>query len=699
MSARGGGGRSGGAGSRSGERAAPRSLFPDQPGKAPPPRRSRAGASGRRRTRTPLRLPASGTPLRFPPPPPGDPPARPPGVRIRRRALVCGVFLAAWGLVLAGRLVDTQVLEHDAMVARAAAQHSHQFEILPLRGEITDRAGRPLATSVVVDSVYASPPDYEDLDRRDAARRLAACLDVSPALVRRRLERDSRFSWLRRKASADQVACARRTGLPLGTIEEYGRFYPGGSLAAQVVGHVGVDGDGLGGVEHALDAEIRGEPGLRMLWTDGRRTGHQSRVVSEPRAGADLELTLDIRVQAIAEEELLVGIEETGARAGAVIVVETGTGDVLAMASAPSFDANRPGDAPAIARVNRTITDPYEPGSVFKIFTAAAALNEGVTHESEEFDTFDGRYRIGRRTIRDWKPLGPLSFAGVIQQSSNIGTLQVGSRLGAARLAAYVEAFGFGRRSGLGLPGESRGIAPPTGDWRPIRLATVSFGHGIAATPVQVARGVNAVANGGVLLPLRLIRRIGDRAPAPEPGRRIVSFRTAERLRTLLAGAVSDGTGGSAAVAGFEVAGKTGTAQKAVPGGYSETDFIASFGGFAPARAPRFTAVVILDTSIPNHSGGNAARVFGRIAGRLLQHYRGVGRDAVRIAASPLQPGVAVVPARGAGAVAPPLSRRDALANALRQAAPATPDPPDSVIRVAEAASRPLPPGRAGSGR
>ena len=238
-----------------------------------------------------------------------------------------------------------------------------------------------------------------------------------------------------------------------------------------------------------LTGVLRGEPGRRTVWTDGRRTGRGSRVVRESRPGADIELTIDSYLQAVAEEELARAVAEIPASSGAVILVEPQTGEVLAMASAPSFDPNRAREFPLATLANRSITDPYEPGSVFKIFTAAAALEEGVTDEEEEFETFDGTYRIGRRIVRDWKPLGPLTFAGVIEQSSNIGTLQVADRLGSETLHGYLHAFGFGEPTGLPLGAESRGIVPERGAWRPIRLATVSFGHGIAVTPVPAHSG------------------------------------------------------------------------------------------------------------------------------------------------------------------------------------------------------------------
>ena len=553
---------------------------------------------------------------------------------LRRRVMVGVVLIGVWGALILGQLLQIQVLDHETMVRRADSQHRHELTIPPFRGRIYDRNGRPLALTVAVDSVYVVPPDYSAATIPAAAERLAACLEVPVGLVDRRLRRDSRFSWLKRKAAAEQVACARETGFPVGTIEEFGRFYPGGELAAHVLGFVGADGDGLGGIEFARDQVLRGQPGRRTVWTDGRRTGRGSRVVRESRPGADIELTIDSYLQAVAAEELARAVAEIPASSGSVILVEPHTGEVLAMASAPSFDANRAREFPPAILTNPSITAPYEPGSVFKIFTAAAALEEGVTDEEEEFDTFDGRYRIGARIVRDWKPLGPLTFAGVIQQSSNIGTLQVADRLGSETLHRYLAAFGFGEPTGLPLGAESRGIVPEKGIWRPIRLATVSFGHGIAVTPVQLVQGVNTVATGGVRLPLRLIREIGGERQPPEDGLQVISPMTAARVSQLLADAVLEGTGGNAAVEGFSIAGKTGTAQKAERGGYSDTDYTASFAGFAPARNPLFTGVVILDVQKPNHSGTGAAAVFGRIADRVLWRYRRTGWGTERLVSS-----------------------------------------------------------------
>lgn len=641
-------------------RPAPPSLFPGLPRGAaadrPGPRRrpsktSKTKRAPRRRTRS--RAPA--LPLGERPP---EPKAAPKQSQLRRRVLVGAGLIVAWGALILGQLVETQVFQHETMARRANGQYQHELTIPPLRGRIHDRRGRPLALTIAAPSVYAAPPDYPAPGIPEAARRLAGCLGVASELVERRLRRDSRFSWLKRRALPEEVACARETGLPVGVIEENGRFYPARELAAHLVGHTGMDGGGLGGIEHALDSVIRGEPGRRTVWTDGRRTGRASRVIREPRPGADVELTIDTRIQAIAEEELARGLEETGADSGTVILTEAATGEILALASAPSFDPNRVRETPPERLGNRSLTNPAEPGSVLKIFTAAAALNEGVTHEEEEFETFGGRYPVGRHIVRDWQPLGPLTFAGVIQRSSNIGTLQVASRLGSRTLGGYLEAFGFGERTGLPLGAESRGILPPSGVWRPIRLATVSFGQGIAVTPVQLARAVNAIANDGVRIPLRLVRRVGGE-PAPfGAGRRVVTRRTAARVRAILAGAVSAGTGAEASVRGFVIGGKTGTAQKPARGGYSATDYIASFAGFAPAPAPLFSGVVILDVRKPNHSGTHAARVFGRVAERVLRRYQQHGSEGVRVAAAEDPDGAGFRPASEVASRPPPGSVR-----------------------------------------
>ncbi len=550
-----------------------------------------------------------------------------------RIVLVMGA-LALWGALLGGNLFHLQIVQHEEMVSRAIRQREERMTIPPRRGEILDRNGRPLAVSILRDSFYAVPSEYRPEDIPGAGRTLGRCLGVSSARIARMLRRDSRFSWLKRRATPEQSECARQSGYPVAVIEEYGRAWPGGRLAAQLLGFTGSENNGLSGIESAWNEVLRGEPGVRLLATDGRRASHGSRIETPSRAGRDLQLTLDLPVQAIIEDELARGVEEIGASGGAIILVETRTGEILGMASAPSFLPERYQNYPAGYRVNRTVSSPYEPGSVFKLVSFAAALNEGVTHESERFDTGGGQYAIGRRAVHDWKPLGILTLEEVFARSSNIGTLQVAERLGSDVLGRYIERFGFGRRTGIGLGGESRGIVPRGGRWRPIRLATVSFGQGIAVTPVQMVQAANVLANGGLRAPLRLVRSVGGVPVPAEPAERVVTEATAARMRAMMERVVETGTGSAAAVPGFRIAGKTGTAQKAAPGGYSDTEYTSSFAGFAPAGDPRFTAVVILDAHKPRHSGTFAARVFGRIAVRVLWRQRLHGSDVERIARS-----------------------------------------------------------------
>jgi cell division protein FtsI (penicillin-binding protein 3) len=400
--------------------------------------------------------------------------------------------------------------------------------------------------------------------------------------------------------------------------------------------------------------------------------------------GESVYLTLDENLQYIAETELSAAVRESRSRSGIAIVMRPSTGELLAMASFPSFNPNRFGDAPESHRRNRSVTDVYEPGSTFKIVAAAAALEEGVTTEDERIDCGQGGIRIADRYIRDHRPFDVLTFREVVSLSSNVGMIRIGQRLGKSRLEAYVKAFGFGEPTGVELPAESRGILRSAERWGPVTSASIAFGQEVSVTPLQMVSAANVFAASGYLMRPRLVLGFsgsdGALVPAlsPEPVRRVVSEATARRMTEILTEVVEKGTGKTAAVAGYRVAGKTGTAQKAVPGGYSKTDFIASFAGFAPAYRPELTALVILDSPEGDHSGSRAAAVFARIVERSLVHL-GVPRDeeeVVRFAKVWPQTGsilqsraaaavrVAAWPAPG-GAFAPEvlgLSARDALA-------------------------------------
>ena len=555
--------------------------------------------------------------------------------QFQMRLLFLGFATSLWVLAVGGRLFYLSVSMRDTLQERAELQHQHTLKLDPRRGTIRDRNGRELATSVEVESVYAVPKAFAGASIEQAATALASCLSLPRDKIAARLNRDKSFAWLERKANPRTVDCVRDLNLAsVGFLTESRRFYPKRGLASQVLGYVGIDNEGMSGVEYALEEEIRGEPGRRIIWTDARNRRATSRVEARSYAGRSAYLTIDENLQYIAETELGAAIRESGSISGIALVMRPRTGELLAMASFPSFNPNRYGDYPAGHWRNRAVSDVYEPGSTFKIVAAAAALEENVTNEDERIDCGRGMIQIGSRVIRDSHDFDVLTFREVVEKSSNVGMIRIGQRLGKDRLEHYVHAFGFGAPSGVELPGESRGILRPAERWGPVTLASISFGQEIGVTPLQMVAAANVVATSGYLMRPRLLLGFGNTDDGrlvasftPEPVRRVVKQDTSRRLKELLVGAVERGTGQRARIEGYRVAGKTGTAQKAVRGGYSKTDYIASFVGFAPADTPELTALVILDSPIGDHSGSRAAAVFARIVKRSLR-YLGVAPEA-----------------------------------------------------------------------
>lgn len=549
------------------------------------------------------------------------------------RLVSLALVTSLWVLAIGGRLFYLTVSMRDTLQERAELQHQHTLKLDPRRGTIRDRNGRELATSVEVESVYAVPKAFSGTTTETAADKLASCLSLSRSRIASRLAGDKSFVWLERKANPRTVDCVRELNIAsVGFLMETRRFYPKRALASQVLGYVGIDNEGMSGVEYALEEEIRGEPGRRIIWTDAKNRRAASRVEARPRAGRAAYLTIDENLQYIAETELHAAIRESRAKSGIALVMRPSTGELLAMASYPSFNPNRYGDYPAGYWRNRAVTDVYEPGSTFKIVAAAAALEENVASEEERIDCGGGMIRVSERIIRDSRNFDVLTFREVVEQSSNVGMIRIGQRLGRDRLGDYIRAFGFGALSGIELPGESRGILRSSDTWGPVTLASISFGQEIGVTPLQMVTAANVVATSGYLMRPRLLLGFGEAEGdletsfAPRPVRRVVEEETAERLTELLVGVVERGTGKRARIEGYRVAGKTGTAQKAVRGGYSKTDYVASFVGFAPADRPALTALIILDSPEGDHSGSRAAAVFARIVERSLR-YLGVVPD------------------------------------------------------------------------
>ena len=554
-----------------------------------------------------------------------------------RMLLVAGVFAVLFALLVA-RAVDLSVMRGPALARLAAMQHRERIELMPHRGPIVDRNGEALALSVDVPSVYVRPREFRGQEARIPA--LAAALHVPTRTLRARIDRGPPFVWLARHVLPRAAQAVEHLALRgVYTVSEGRRFYPHNSLAAHVLGFVGVDSQGLEGMESRLDRVIRGEPQYLHVDRDARgREMYTGGLQAPPPQGGRVELTIDAAIQDATEKELAAGVATAKAVGGAAVVLDPHTGEVLALANFPTYNPNEAENPEAAAtdphwhaRVrDRAIADFYEPGSTFKAILAAAAIEEKVVTPSEMFNCENGRYQVGRWTVHDSHPHGWLSFAEVIQYSSNIGAAKVGERLGRERYYKYLRSFGFGDKTGIELQGETPGLLHPAETWARIDLATHSFGQGVSVTPIQMAVAFAAIANGGQLMRPYLVRRIltpsGEVAleNGPVVVRRVIGPRTAATVTELLRRVVEEkgGTGTKARLDDFPVAGKTGTAQKvnAQTGGYSSKR-IGSFVGFVPADDPRLVILVLIDEpSTSSYGGIVAAPVFRGIAIAGLKH-------------------------------------------------------------------------------
>jgi cell division protein FtsI (penicillin-binding protein 3) len=554
---------------------------------------------------------------------------------MRFRLLVLHLLIAGlFGAVLS-RLAYLQIWRHDDLVARADQQSSLVIRPAPRRGPILDRNGRVLAESVRTGSCYADP---SIIRRPEAiAHRLAAALDMPAREVAEKIRQsDGAFVWLRRFLPLERAQEVERAGLfGVGLKWEYRRAYPNGALSAPLLGYVGDDGRGLSGLELVFDKDLLETRPARRAIKDGRGRNVALSPVEDEESPASLRLTLDRTIQFIAEKELEWGLNRSRAKAGIVVVQDPWTGEILALASRPS--SFTPGERPQDLR---ELTIPaaqwnFEPGSTFKLVTAAAALEERVVRPQEVFNCENGRWKFADRTIRDHEPKGLLTFSQCMEDSSNIGLAKVGLRLGKEKFYDYVRAFGFGAKTGSEIPGEGAGLLRPPNKWSGTSLPVMAFGQEVGATALQLAAAYSAVANGGTLMEPRLFAEVKDadgksrRWASGTAVRRVVSPATAEMLKTILEGVVVRGTGKDARLDGWTAAGKTGTAQKLDPstGKYSDNKYVASFIGFAPAAKPRLTIVVIVDEPKGLEWGGyNAAPVFKNIAEHALT-YLGVPSD------------------------------------------------------------------------
>ncbi len=548
-------------------------------------------------------------------------------VRIRIR-LIGFCFLIVFALITA-RAFQLQILSHDELEKRAERQRQRVIPLTPQRGTIFDRNGAEVAVSVEVDSIFVEPSRISDPPH--AARALASALSLPYGEVLRKIETQRNFAWIKRQVSVREAAAVRELGLSgVGFTKEHRRFYPNSEIGAQVIGFTGLDPGGLEGVELQYNAVILGEGGYLVTERDalGRGLGPGNPVL-KGRRGSDLYLTLDKNLQYIAQKELAAGVREARAIGGVVVVLDPATGAVLAMASQPDFNPNAIQNYRPSQWRNRAICDTFEPGSTFKPFLVAAALNEKIITPHDVFHCENGAFRIGGRTIHDNRRYGELSVTDILKVSSNIGVAKIAKILERERFHSYIQGFGFGRPSGIRLPGEVGGLVRRPSQWFDIDLAAISFGQGISVTPLQLAVATAAIANGGYLMTPYVVHRIVDEygqmtTYEPTLVRQVVSEQVARQVRDMMIAATEQGgTGTLAAVPGFRAAGKTGTAQKVDPvtGGYSVDKRVASFAGFIPAEDPRLVILVVIDEPTGTSYGGLvAAPVFSRIAAQSLRY-------------------------------------------------------------------------------
>ena len=601
-------------------------------------------------------------------------------LRVRARAsrgatLVSGDDLAIrrirWTLVIFAvlvlastvKLVQIQVVDAADLAAVGERQRARTLELPASRGRIYDRDGDVLATSVQSATIYADPRAYRGTHTPEGrevppagetpvvADALAPLLGIDAASIQQRLEQDRHFVYLARQVDHELGAQIRALELPgIGVLTEPQRVYPAGSLAGQVVGFTDIDAEGLQGLEARYEHVLAGQPGTLLLERapGGLDIASGIRELEPPVVGTDVVLTLDRDIQHVAELAAAGATERFDAVGASIVVAEVGTGDVLAMASAPSFDPNDRGDEDPSDRRNRAVTDVFEPGSTQKALTIAAALEEGVITPTTTLEV-DGAIRVGGSTFTDAvrHPTERWSVNQIMERSSNVGTIQIAQALGDEQLDSYLRRFGYGRPTQLGFPGESGGLLLPHTEWWGTSLPTIAIGHGVAVSLIQLANSYATLANDGVAVAPRLVLgSVGDDgrlAPVPAPEtERIVSAATADAVRAMLEDAVhgDHGTGSLAQVDGFRVAGKTGTARKPLVDGrgYSN-EYIATFVGMAPAHDPQVVVAVMIDEPQPIYGGLTAAPVFAEVMEAALLALRvppdGAGVDlptAVRLA-------------------------------------------------------------------
>ena len=541
-----------------------------------------------------------------------------------KRIRIIQVVILVWVLAIGWKLVRLQVGEHASLLARAERQQQASIDLSPIRGIISDRNGNELARSVEAKSLYASPAEITDAEV--VAAKLSKLLDVDRDALHKRLTSSAVLVAVKRKLNEKEVAQVEALAIPgLRFVNEMKRYYVSGKTAAHVIGFVDIDEHGQGGLELSYDKMVRGEAGRLSLDVDALKKSYDHSI-EEPVPGANIQLTIDTLIQHYAEKALADCIRSTRARGGAIVIMKPATGEILALANFPTFDPNDVSDTSDAQRHNRAVETSFEPGSIFKMVTYSAALEEHLIGPETRIDCGGGQIRIADRVVHD-HPYGVLTAAQALAKSSNVAAIKIGMKLGNERLARYIEQFGFGRRTGIELPGEARGLFRPASEWGPTSIGSIPMGHEVGVTAVQAVAAYACIANGGEYIKPHLVHRVtssdGETLEEYQPEkRRVVSEATAATLRRMLEGVVMQGTGKAAQMGGYRAAGKTGTAQKVDPvtKRYSQTKYIASFAGFAPVDNPEIACIVSIDEPVGAHQGGSvAAPVFARVVSETLR--------------------------------------------------------------------------------
>lgn len=552
---------------------------------------------------------------------------RQPAINTNKRVLTMALFFVAWMLLIVGRLVWLQVAKHEHYLSRAAQNQRTQYETMATRGSIVDRNGKDLAVSVIFDSVFVDQRQFKDnVARQKAAEKISPLIGLSQPQLIQMMTGNSGYVLLARKLDPEKArqlkSVVAAEGIKaIGFVKETQRFYPNEALAAAVVGYVGAEDKGQAGLEQSQNKHLSGKPGEVELERDGRNKAYERRE-TPALGGAQVKTTLDSALQHKTEMLLNEAVVTHKAKGAYAVVLDVATGEVLALANAPGFNPNeRPKSGDEKERHNQVVSWPYEPGSIFKIVTYSAAFEEGKVQFDEKINCGNGEIKIGPRVIHDTHAYGVLPVADAFAKSSNVCAIRLAQRLGKEKFFDYVTRFGFGSKTGIELPAESRGIVRPLNRWNYDSIGSIAIGQEVAVTLIQAAAATATIANHGVWMQPHIVKQIvgadGRMIYEAKPvTRQVVSPQTAEKMNALMQRVVTHGTARHAIqLANYTAAGKTGTPQKVDGKAYSQTKFMPSFAGFVPATNPRFAIVVMVDEPVGAHQGGSvAAPIFNLIA-------------------------------------------------------------------------------------